>query len=135
GVPLPARQNGASAAKDEDNPAGGGAGGGGIPLSWTPTNHSDEQEPDGATARRIVEIIEQNKNSGKPFFVGCGFHKPHLPWVAPKKYFDMYSIDDIKLPRTPPDDRDDIPPIALTFAESDPKLTDLLLRHATLTYR
>jgi len=134
GVPLPARQNGAGAAKDEDNPAGGGAGGGGIPLSWTPTNHSDEQEPDGATARRIVEIIEKNKNSGKPFFVGCGFHKPHLPWVAPKKYFDMYSIDDIKLPRTPPDDRDDIPPIALTFAESDAKLTDLLRRQAILAY-
>ena len=134
GVPLPARQNGAGAAKDEDNPAGGGAGGGGIPLSWTATNHSDEQEPDGATARRIVEIIEKNKNSGKPFFVGCGFHKPHLPWVAPKKYFDMYSIDDIKLPRTPPDDRDDIPPIALTFAESDAKLTDLLRRQAILAY-
>ena len=64
---------------------------GGIKLAWNPTNHTDEQEPDGATARRIVQIIEQNKS--KPFFIGCGFHKPHLPWVAPRKYFDMYSLD------------------------------------------
>jgi arylsulfatase A-like enzyme len=69
------------------------AGGGGVKLSWTPTNRADADEPDGATARRIVQIIRENKS--KPFFVGCGFHKPHLPWVAPRKYFDMYSLDQI----------------------------------------
>ena len=83
---------------------------------WHDTNNPDEKEPDGATARRIVQLIEQHKN--KPFFIGCGFHKPHLPWVAPKKYFDMYTLDEIKLPNTPPDDRDDIPPIALTHQEA-----------------
>ena len=44
-------------------------------------------------------MIEQNKS--KPFFIGCGFHKPHLPWVAPRKYFDMYSLDDDQAARTP----------------------------------
>ncbi len=72
--------------------------------------------------------------------MGCGFHKPHLPWVAPRKYFDMYSLDQIKLPHTPPDDRDDIPPIALTHQASDDKLTDdqrrqmILAYHATTTF-
>src|SRR5262249_60869659 len=60
--------------------------GGGIKLSWTMTNRKDEEEPDGHTARRIVEILEKNKD--KPFFIAAGFHKPHLPWAAPKKYFD-----------------------------------------------
>jgi len=129
GVPLPARKKGPGAMQDEDNAGGGG----GVPLSWTPTNRPDEQEPDGATARRIVEIIEKNR-SGKPFFIGCGFHKPHLPWVVPKKYFDIYSIDDIKLPKTPVDDRDDIPPIALTHVASDDKLSDLERRQAILAY-
>lgn len=101
-------------------------------LEWTKTNRDDADEPDGATARRIVEILEKNKD--KPFFIGCGFHKPHLPWVAPKKYFDMYSLDDIKLPNTPADDRDDIPPIALTFTEGDDKMTDTQRREAILAY-
>lgn len=105
---------------------------GGIKLSWTPTDRADAEEPDGATARRIAQLIRENKN--KPFFVGCGFHKPHLPWVAPRKYFDMYSLGQIKLPNTPADDRDDIPPIALTLTKGDEEMTDVERRQAILAY-
>lgn len=101
-------------------------------LSWTPTRRKDEEEPDGATARRIVQLIEQNKD--RPFFIGAGFHKPHLPWVAPQKYFDMYSLDQIKLPATPANDRDDIPPIALTHTAGDDQMTDRERRQAILAY-
>jgi uncharacterized sulfatase len=105
---------------------------GGIKLSWTPTNRADAEEPDGATARRIAGIIRENK--GKPFFIGCGFHKPHLPWVAPRKYFDMYSPGQIKLPATPADDRADIPPLALTSTQGDSEMTDQERRQAILSY-
>jgi iduronate 2-sulfatase len=101
-------------------------------LVWRKTDREDADEPDGATARRIVEILKQHKDG--PFFIACGFHKPHLPWVAPRKYFDMYSLDQIKLPNTPPDDRDDIPPIALTFREGEDQMTDLQRREAILAY-
>lgn len=101
-------------------------------LEWRKTDRSDAEEPDGATARRIVEILEKQRKD--PFFIGCGFHKPHLPWVAPKKYFDMYKLDEIKLPNTPPDDRDDIPPIALTFREGEDKMTDAQRKEAILAY-
>jgi len=101
-------------------------------LVWRKTDRADADEPDGATARRIVEILKQHKDG--PFFIACGFHKPHLPWVAPRKYFDMYSLDQIKLPNTPPDDRDDIPPIALTFREGEDQMTDLQRREAILAY-
>ena len=87
------------------------------------TNNPDEKEPDGATARRISQLITQHKD--KPFFIGCGFHKPHLPWVAPRKYFDMYQLDQIKLPNTPLNDRDDIPPIALTRTKGADEMTDV----------
>jgi iduronate 2-sulfatase len=105
---------------------------GGIKLSWTPTNHPDAEEPDGATARRIAQIMREHKS--QPFFIGCGFHKPHLPWVAPRKYFDMYSLAQIKLPNTPADDRDDIPPIALTYTKGDEDMTDEQRRQAILAY-
>ena len=108
--------------------------GGGVGLEWKATDNPDEKEPDGATARRIVEIIEQRKGKAEPFFIGCGFHKPHLPFVAPRKYFDLYKLDQIKLPATPPDDRDDIPPIALTHNPNDDKLTDKEKREMILAY-
>jgi uncharacterized sulfatase len=138
GVPL-----GAAALTDEDQRKGGGAGkagkaarggGGGVGLEWRATDNPDEREPDGATARRIVQLIEQHKGKPQPFFLGCGFHKPHLPFVAPRKYFDLYKLADIKLPNTPPDDRDDIPPIALTHNPSDDKLTDKERREVILGY-
>src|SRR5579862_232811 len=131
GVPLNAK--GGDPVDEDHTKAGQGLDKeGGLKLTWTKTNNRDEQEPDGATARRIVQLIEQHKD--KPFFIGCGFHKPHLPWIAPKKYFDMYSLDDIKLPNTPPDDRDDIPPIALTRTKGDAEMTDVQRREAILAY-
>jgi len=128
GIPLAARRGNPP---DEDNTAAGNAEGG-VKLSWTPTNRPDEKEPDGAAARRIAQLITEHKD--KPFFIGCGFHKPHLPWVAPRKYFDMYKLDQIKLPNTPANDRDDIPPIALTHTKGDEQMTDDDRRHAILAY-
>ncbi len=105
---------------------------GGVKLSWTMTDNADAAEPDGRTALRIIELMEQNK--GRPFFLGAGFHKPHLPWVAPKKYFDMYPAEKIKLPDTPPNDRDDIPPIALTRTAGDDSMTERERRQAIAAY-
>ena len=47
---------------------------------------------------RAIEYIRRSGHSGQPFFIACGFSKPHTPFVAPKEFFDLYSIDDIKLP-------------------------------------
>ncbi|MBK7926324.1 MAG: sulfatase-like hydrolase/transferase [Bryobacterales bacterium] len=105
---------------------------GALALWWTPTNNDDSEEPDGRTARRIAQLMAEKRD--KPFFLGCGFHKPHLPWVAPKKYFDLYPPDRIELPNTPANDRDDIPPIALTHQPADDNLTDADRRQAIAAY-
>ena len=47
----------------------------------------------------------------QPFFLAPGFHKPHLPWTAPKKFFDLYPTGSIKLPAEPALGR--VPAIAL----------------------
>src|SRR5204863_7108751 len=47
-----------------------------------------------------------------PFFLAVGFIRPHVPEIAPKKFFDLYALDQIKLPQVPSDDRDDIPAMA-----------------------
>jgi len=51
----------------------------------------------------------------KPFLLGCGFHKPHLPMEVPQKYFDMYPLNQIELPKVQPS-LDGIPPLGVRTA-------------------
>jgi len=60
------------------------------------TNNKDEDEYDGKTARRVVELLEEK--AGRPFFIAAGFHLPHSPWQAPSKYFDQYPVERMPLP-------------------------------------
>jgi len=55
----------------------------------------DNAYNDGANLIRAVEILKNLKNDSKPFFFAVGFSKPHLPFVAPKKYWDLYKRDDM----------------------------------------
>jgi iduronate 2-sulfatase len=57
----------------------------------------DEAYVDGLTAREAVKVISQQKDSDKPFFLAVGFKKPHLPFVAPKKYWDLYEQSEMPL--------------------------------------
>ena len=59
---------------------------------------ADDFYTDGKTARLAVKTLSELKQKGQPFFLAVGFSKPHLPFVAPKKYWDMYDAD--KLPDT-----------------------------------
>ncbi|HBO44084.1 MAG TPA: iduronate sulfatase [Planctomycetaceae bacterium] len=52
---------------------------------------------DGAQTDVAVAKLAELKRQGKPFFFGVGYHKPHLPFTAPKKYWDMYDRDRIPL--------------------------------------
>jgi arylsulfatase A-like enzyme len=54
--------------------------------------------PDGAAAAEAVGRLSSFKKSGKPFFLAVGFAKPHLPFVAPKKYWDLYDPNAIPVP-------------------------------------
>src|SRR5690606_22072828 len=53
---------------------------------------------DTKVADKAIEYIKQSKQSGAPFFIACGFSKPHSPLVAPKEFFDLYATEDIQLP-------------------------------------
>ncbi|MCF6332463.1 MAG: sulfatase [Draconibacterium sp.] len=56
---------------------------------------------DGLTANLAIKKLRELKKKGKPFFLGVGFFKPHLPFTAPKKYWDMYNEDELPLSPTP----------------------------------
>jgi choline-sulfatase len=77
-------------------------------LPWTETTGSDDDLVDGNFAKTAIEWLER-RDQAKPFFLAVGFHRPHLPLVAPAKYFDLYPFDAIKLAAEPADDEADIP--------------------------
>lgn len=54
----------------------------------------DSKHNDFQTADKVIQALEDNKD--RPFFIAGGFYKPHLPFVAPKKYWDLYSDDEIR---------------------------------------
>ncbi|OYW21377.1 MAG: hypothetical protein B7Z55_05850, partial [Planctomycetales bacterium 12-60-4] len=58
----------------------------------------DEVYSDSKTAAKAIETLQQLKGMEKPFFLGVGFHKPHLPFTCPQKYWDLYPAKTIKLP-------------------------------------
>ena len=58
----------------------------------------DDTYTDGKTARLAVKTLGELKQSGKPFFLAVGMAKPHLPFVAPKKYWDLYDPAKIYVP-------------------------------------
>jgi len=71
----------------------------------------DEEHTDGKVALEGIKLLEANKDT--PFFLAFGFYKPHTPYVAPKKYFDLYPLDSIRLPVEPAGNRDSKPKPAL----------------------
>jgi iduronate 2-sulfatase len=64
-------------------------------LPYESPDIADNGLLDGQIADKAVSVFQEIKD--KPFFLAVGFHKPHMPWIAPKKYWDMYSDADIHL--------------------------------------
>ena len=84
----------------------------------------DARDADLADYKIADWTIQQlGRQHDKPFFVACGFHKPHMPWNVPRKWFDLFPLDSIQLPPVKEDDLADIPSAGRAFAkpESDHK--------------
>lgn len=71
-------------------------------LPWDAPDVPDEALADGCFATRAIEVLrERAAKPGEPFFLAVGFLKPHLPFIAPKKYWDMYKPEDLVLADNP----------------------------------
>ncbi len=102
---------------------------GGTP-SWLSADGEDREQTDAIGAEMTIKLLEENKD--KPFFIACGFYRPHTPYVAPHKYFDMYPRDKLPLAEQKEGDLDDIPLPALTSRRRD--MDERLTREARQAY-
>ena len=89
----------------------------GQSLCWGALDPSDipaEGMPDEQVAAWAVERLRRHHQ--KPFFMAVGFVRPHVPFTAPRKYFELYPLKAIKMPVVPDDEMDDIPLWGKTLA-------------------
>ncbi len=81
-------------------------------LPYEAPDVGDDDLKDGLAAKRAIEILKTCKGKDQPFFLAVGFARPHLPFVAPKKYWDLYDVE--KLPHAtnanPPKDAPKLAP-------------------------
>lgn len=96
-------------------PLPGGWGDGNFTIG--PLDNNDEDLEDYHIVNYALK--ELAKPHDKPFFLACGLHKPHLPFQAPKKYFDMYPLDKIQLPEVKTNELDGVPPAGVKMARPD----------------
>lgn len=76
------------------------------------TSLNDDQHGDGRSARKVAQWILDNEAGDKPFMMACGIVKPHVPFYAPKKYFDLYPKNKLTFENVPEDDWSNKPKIA-----------------------
>ncbi len=69
----------------------------GLGPAFEAADVPDNAYHDGKDAEAGIRALNRLKDTGNPFFLALGFHKPHLPFNAPKKYWDMYNRDEIPL--------------------------------------
>jgi iduronate 2-sulfatase len=66
--------------------------------AWESADVPDNAYADGVIAERAIADLRRLKEREEPFFLAVGFLKPHLPFIAPEKYWDLYDHRKIQLP-------------------------------------
>jgi arylsulfatase A-like enzyme len=84
-------------------------------IAFAPLDCEDEDLREWKIVQYGIRKLQEK--SDKPFFISLGLHKPHMPWNVPRKYYDIFPVDQIKLPPYREDDLKDIPPAGIAMAK------------------
>jgi iduronate 2-sulfatase len=106
-------------------------------LSWLAAEGSDQEQTDGIGATEAIGMLKQYAEQEQPFFLAVGFYRPHTPFVSPKKYFQLYPRDQIRVPQISAGYLETIPKparLSLTRKKYQVNLADDLARQAIQAY-
>lgn len=95
---------------------------------------TDAEQTDGKVADETIRLL--NKHRDEPFFIAAGFYRPHIPYIAPKQYFDLYRIKTTPLPSIPNGYLARVPTAALASTPEWPNFgtTPMQARECILAY-
>jgi len=102
-----------NAGRDPEPAGNTGVGG----IRFAPLDCGDEDLREWKIVQYGIEQLRRKHD--QPFFLAIGFHKPHMPWNVPRKYFDLHALDQIQLPPHREDDLQDLPAAAIRMARPE----------------
>ena len=94
-------------------------------LSWFQAEGTDEEQTDGIGATETIGFLDEFSQSGENFFLAYGLYRPHVPFVAPKKYFDLYDNTDFTVSQSNDDYLNTIPEPAAISVRSKKEQVNL----------
>ncbi len=106
-------------------------------LSWLAADGTDAEQTDGIAATEAARVLGKHAEDGQSFFLAVGMYRPHTPYVAPKKYFEMHPLEDIVVPQVPDGYLDTLPAPArksITRKKDQVNLKPELARQAIQAY-
>ncbi len=103
-------------------------------MCYLKAEGSDLEQTDGKSITETIRLLEENQD--RPFFIAAGLYRPHIPYIAPKKYFDLYDLNKTQLPALPGNYRDRVPAAALASTPVWPNFgtTEREARECILAY-
>lgn len=106
----------------------------GSSLSFLKADGPDEEQTDGIGASATIRLLEENRD--RPFFIACGFYRPHCPYVAPAKYFERFPLEQVQMPAFPRDLPSIVPRPALASTQPWPwfGVTEMQARESKRAY-
>lgn len=85
-------------------------------FDWGPIPQArDADMGDAKTADWVCQQLSRKHD--RPFFLACGFYRPHLPWYVPEEHFQRFPLENIKLPAVLDNDLADVPPAGIQMAK------------------
>jgi len=90
-------------------------------FDWGPIDVPDEETAGTRLAMWAGDYLRREHD--KPFFLACGFYRPHLPWYAPKRYFDKFPESSIRIPPFLENDLEDVPKSAIRSLRDHENIT------------
>ncbi|HYW80600.1 MAG TPA: sulfatase-like hydrolase/transferase, partial [Thermoguttaceae bacterium] len=94
---------------------------------WGPIHLAEEEMNDTLDANYAIKQLQAKHD--KPFFLACGTFNPHMPWYVPKKYFDMFPLDEVTTPELLEHDLEDVPPLGQELTAGKSKFVDQVMEH------
>jgi uncharacterized sulfatase len=100
----------------------------GVPIAGFASDGTDKLMTEFMVAESAIAMMEEHRNDA--WFIGSGFFRPHVPFIVPSKYFDMYSLDEMKLPSLASDELKAAPELAYLSMIANYGMTDRQHREA-----